>query len=332
MKSDNRLILKVKDLEIRFDLRNERVYAVNGVSFDIKTGETLGIVGESGSGKSVATQAILQLTPRPPGKVIGGEIWFNDQDLLTLNDDAMNQIRGNDISMIFQEPMTSLNPIYTIQDQLTEALKYHCTDIPQSEYKGVAIKALHTVGIPSPESRLTNYPHELSGGMRQRVMIAMALICQPQLLIADEPTTALDVTIQAQVLALINDLQKKNNMSVILITHDLGVIAQTADTVNVMYAGTVVETGTVSQIFDHPRHPYTQGLLRSIPSYAAHEKFDINARLQTIPGIVPSMKQGISGCPFFDRCEVSDNDCTQIRPTLRNYRESGQRVACIKLF
>lgn len=332
------MLLDVKNLGVEFHTYDGIVRAVNGIDFSVDKGEILGIVGESGSGKSVATHAILQLLPVPPGKIFSGEIFFEGKDLLKMSDEELDDIRGKDIGMIFQEPMTSLNPVYTVEDQIVESLKLHLPGMSKSEYIKRAIDSLRAVGIPSPETRLKCYPHELSGGMRQRVMIAMSLVCNPKLLIADEPTTALDVTIQAQILDIINDLRKKYGLAVILITHDLGVIAETADRVMVMYAGRVVESGTVKDIFDRPMHPYTLGLLASIPSYFdAHEELATKEEilpsgkklLKTIRGMVPDMRQKIVGCPFFERCDFADDSCKKAEPQL-NEVSAGHKVACFK--
>ncbi len=302
---------------------------MNGVSFDLDQGETLGIVGESGSGKSVATHAILQLVPRPPGEIVGGEIRFGDRDLLKLSEAELNRVRGREIGMIFQEPMTSLNPLFTVENQLSEMLKMHISGIKKGECRDRVIESLRAVGIPSPESRLGSYPHELSGGMRQRVMIAMALLCEPKLLIADEPTTALDVTIQAQILEIINNLQQSRKLGVILITHDLGVIAETARRVAVMYAGKIVEMATTAQLFANPRHPYTMGLLQSIPSYADSDAYDSSRRLSTIHGIVPDLRALPQGCPFANRCVEASDECRQRTPELRDLGQ-GHLVSCLK--
>ena len=326
------MLLSVKDLEVEFQTYEGVVQAVNNVNFEVDKGEILGIVGESGSGKSVATHSILKLIPSPPGVVKNGVIKFEDKNLLDLNEDELNKIRGKDIGMIFQEPMTSLNPVFTIENQLVETLKIHRPKLTKDEYRKSAIDALKMVGIPSPETRISSYPHELSGGMRQRVMIAMSLICEPKLLIADEPTTALDVTIQAQILEILNRLRKERNLAVILITHDLGVIAETADRVMVMYAGKVVESGTTRQIFKNPTHPYTIGLLKSIPSYADNIQDGTNRKdteLRTIKGVVPDMRNIPPGCAFSNRCELATEECKKIIPELKDLGDNHQ-VSCIK--
>jgi len=323
------MCLEVKNLKVEFHTFEGSVFAVNGVDFTLKKGEILGIVGESGSGKSVATHAILQLVPVPPGKIASGEIIFNNQNLLSLNENELNKIRGKEIAMIFQEPMTSLNPVFTVYDQISEVLKLHFPPMTKGEYQQRVIEALQAVGIPAPEKRLKCYPHELSGGMRQRVMIAMALACRPKILIADEPTTALDVTIQAQILEVINNLRKEYGMAVIFITHNLGVIAETSDKVSVMYAGRIVESGTTDQIFDNPQHPYTEGLLKSIPSYGENAAITTERKeLKTIKGVVPSLNTPPTSCSFANRCEYRTDECEQILPQLIDIGE-GHMVACI---
>jgi oligopeptide/dipeptide ABC transporter ATP-binding protein len=303
-------VLEVTDLETHFITDDGVVKAVDGVSFDVRPGETLGIVGESGCGKSVTSLSILRLIQSPPGRIVGGSIRFNGQELLTLPDAAMRKIRGNEISMIFQEPMTSLNPVYTCGDQIMEAVILH-QKVGKKEARQRAIEMLRLVGIPSPEQRVDEYPHQLSGGMRQRVMIAMALSCHPRVLIADEPTTALDVTIQAQILDLLNRLQEEMGMAILLITHDLGVVAETCDRVAVMYAGQVVEYADVGEIFDHPRMPYTTGLLGSIPKLGAPQ-----GRLRVIPGNVPNPSEFPTGCKFHPRCPVAIDRCKTENPPL----------------
>jgi len=307
-------ILRITDLKTYFYGMRGMAKAVDGVSFDVLRGETLGVVGESGCGKSVTALSILRLIPAPMGRIVGGQVVFEDKDLLTLSEGEMRRIRGNDISMIFQEPMTSLNPVYTVGDQIAEAIILH-----QSANKKVAwgksIDLLRMVGIPSPDRRIHNYAHEMSGGMRQRVMIAMALSCQPKLLIADEPTTALDVTIQAQILDIMMDLKERLGMSIILITHNLGIIAGIAQRVVVMYAGRIVEEGRVKQIFNNPLHPYTQGLLQSVPRVDVnyHRETD---RLREIPGMVPSLLRLPPGCAFVPRCPRRMDICSQERPPM----------------
>jgi oligopeptide/dipeptide ABC transporter ATP-binding protein len=285
---------------------------VDGVSFSIGEGKTLGLVGESGCGKSVTALSIMRLVPSPPGKIVGGEIVYRGQDLLKLNGTAMRKIRGNEISMIFQEPMTSLNPVFTIGDQIGEAIRLH-QGLGKRETREKTIEMLRLVKMADPESRVDDYPHQLSGGMRQRVMIAMALSCNPSLLIADEPTTALDVTIQAQILELIEELQeKKLGMALLLITHDLGVVAERADEVAIMYAGKIVERAPTQAIFNRPLHPYTVGLLNSLPGVGAKKK----KRLEAIPGVVPSLLELPSGCHFRDRCPKAAGICAEAEPEL----------------
>ncbi|MBC7690821.1 MAG: ABC transporter ATP-binding protein [Methylotenera sp.] len=310
-------ILEVKNLQTSFFTEEGEVKAVDDVSFSVYKGKTLGIVGESGSGKSVTSLSIMRLIPDPPGKVMKGEILYEGKDLLKLAPSEMRKIRGNEISMIFQEPMTSLNPVFTIGNQICEAIALH-QKLPKNEVRAKAIEMLKLVGIPSPETRIDDYPHQLSGGMRQRVMIAMALSCDPSILIADEPTTALDVTIQAQILDLLAGLQAKVGMAMILITHDLGVVAEVADEVVVMYAGRVVEQGTVNELFKNPKHPYTKGLLNSIPTLSKDPTGKIKKkRLETIPGIVPSLLHLPQGCRFQDRCSYVIDACRGKEPDLR---------------
>ncbi|SHH90101.1 ABC transporter ATP-binding protein [Virgibacillus chiguensis] len=314
------IILDIKDLQTSFYLDDFEVKAVDGVSFKLPKGKTIGIVGESGSGKSITALSILRLLDHP-GKVKGGEINFKGRDLTTLTDKEIRQIRGNEISMIFQEPMTSLNPVYTIGQQIRETLKVH-QGLDKENGTKKAIELLKLVGIPSPDKRVKQYPHELSGGMRQRVMIAMALACNPDLLIADEPTTALDVTIQAQILDLINDLQDRLGMSVIMITHDLGVVAETCDYVAVMYGGKVVEYQDVKSLFRNPKHPYTVGLLKSIPRHDT----DVD-ELEPIRGSVPSPKDMPKGCRFAPRCPFATELCMEELPSL-DHVEGESEVRC----
>lgn len=294
--------------------------AVDGVSFTIGKGETLGIVGESGSGKSVTARSVMRLIPSPPGRIEGGSITFNGEDILSKKEQDMQKIRGNKIAMIFQDPMTSLNPLFTVGDQIMESIITH-QRATRKEARDKAIDMLKLVGIPSPEKRINDYPHQMSGGMRQRVMIAMALSCQPDLLIADEPTTALDVTIQAQILDLITDIKDKFKMSVMMITHDLGVVAGVAENVIVMYAGKVMEYGTIGSLFSSPLHPYTRGLMESIPRLDADEK-----RLKSIGGTLPNLIERFSGCRFAPRCSAAKDICSAKEPPL--YRVDGQRVRC----
>ena len=303
-------LLRIEGLKTYFHTDDGTAKAVDGVNYAIKPGETLGVVGESGSGKSVTALSILQLLPMPPGKFEGGRILFRGEDLLTAGEERLREIRGNEIAMIFQEPMTALNPVFTVGNQIGETVRLHQGLDPEAARER-SIEMLRRVGIPAPEQRVDEYPHQLSGGMRQRVMIAMAMACDPSLLIADEPTTALDVTIQAQILDLIKELQEEAGMSVLLITHDLGVVAETAHHVAVMYAGRVVEYASADEIFDRPRHPYTIGLMRSLPDLAV-----AGERLTTIPGIVPSATNFPSGCRFRTRCPLATDLCTGEVPAL----------------
>lgn len=314
------MLLDVQNLKTEFKVKRGIVNAVNNVSFSVDKGEILAIVGESGSGKSVTSLSIMGLIQKP-GRVAGGSILFNDEDLSRKSVREMNQIRGDKISMIFQEPMTSLNPVYKVGDQITESILTH-TKMSKKEAREHAIEMLRLVGIPAPEQRVDDYPHQMSGGMRQRVMIAMALACNPELLIADEPTTALDVTIQAQILDLIKRLRDEIGMAVMLITHDLGVVAETADKVVVMYCGRVVEQADVTQLFEEPKHPYTQGLLASIPRMDQ----DVD-RLYMIDGMVPDPTQLPMGCSFADRCEKCTEKCREAMPALTEL-EGGRQVRC----
>ncbi len=320
-------ILEVKDLVVEFRTDRGTVKAVNGVNFDVYKGKTVGIVGESGSGKSVTALAIMGLIPNPPGRVANGQILFNGKSLLNLEPGDMRKIRGNKIAMIFQEPMTSLNPVFTIGNQIEEVLELHQAHLSSKERNLKAIEMLRLVGIPSPEKRVQEYPHQLSGGMRQRVMIAIALSCEPDVLIADEPTTALDVTIQAQILELMKKLQKELGMGIILITHDLGVVAETCDDVAVMYCGQIVESADVKTLFRHPRHPYTKGLIDSIPSFDSTTG-DKKERLQTIEGMVPSLFDLPVGCSFQARCPNVTEVCKRHPgPTLTEHANNHQ-VSC----
>lgn len=299
-------LLEVTNLQTHFPTRAGLVRAVNDVSFTIDEGELLGLVGESGCGKSITALSIMRLI-YPPGKIAGGSIKFKGEELTTASDDRLREIRGNDIAMIFQDPMNSLNPVFTVGEQIAEALRLH-RKLDKRAAKVAAIKAMEEVSIPSPERRADDYPHQLSGGMRQRVMIAMALACDPELLIADEPTTALDVTIQAQILELLNELRRTRKLAVLLITHDLGVVAETADRVCVMYTGKIVEESGVDELFEHPKHPYTQGLLKSVPKLSVDHIAKIS-RLQTIEGTVPSPTELPPGCHFAPRCEFRMERC-----------------------
>ena len=316
-------LLSVRNLVVEFDTRFGPVRAVDDISFDIFPNETVGIVGESGCGKTVTGLSLLRLVPSPPGRIVQGSIILNGNDLVQLPENDMAQLRGDDISMIFQEPMTALNPVLSLGTQMTDVLRQH-RKMTKREARNVAIDMLEKVGIPVPEKRIDEYPHELSGGMRQRVMIAMALSCNPKLLVADEPTTALDVTTQAQVLEQIVELQEEFHMAVILITHDLGVIAETCQRAIVMYCGNIVETGTVEDLFERPRHPYTKGLLESIPRL----RDERIAELPIIPGMVPDLLSLPPGCRFADRCKYAQADCLQTPPRLESSGDAGSGVAC----
>ena len=310
-------VLEIKDLKTYFYTEDGVVRGCDGVSYAVERGETLAIVGESGSGKSVSSMSVMRLIPDPPGKIVSGEILFNGRDLSKISIKEMQKIRGNEIAMIFQEPMTSLNPVIPVGKQIAESLVLHERGIGREEARSRAIELLASVGIPSPEARVDDYPHAMSGGMRQRVMIAMALACSPTLLIADEPTSALDVTIQAQILRLIDELKKKHDMSVIMITHDLGVVAETADSVAVMYAGKIVEYGTVFEIFENAKHPYLEGLQRSIPRLDVEED-----ELYAIEGMVPNPTKLPEGCKFAPRCGKCMEKCTQEEPPLVYFSET----------
>ena len=316
-------LIHVKDLRTSFFTPEGEVRAIDGVTFSIDEGKTLGLVVESGCGKSVTSLSIMRLIASPPGKIVGGEIFYRGRDLLRLKNEEMRKIRGNEISMIFQEPMTSLNPVFTVGNQIGEAIKLH-QGLGKKETRAKTIEMLRLVKIADPESRVDAYPHQLSGGMRQRVMIAMALSCNPSLLIADEPTTALDVTIQAQILELIKELQQKiGGMALLLITHDLGVVAEQADDVAIMYAGKIVEKSSAPAIFARPLHPYTIGLLHSLPGRGGAKK----KRLDAIPGMVPSPLNLPSGCRFRDRCPKAAGICAEGEPELLE-KETGHWVAC----
>jgi oligopeptide/dipeptide ABC transporter ATP-binding protein len=304
-------LLQVKDLKTQFFTEEGVVKAVDGVSWDILPGEILGLVGESGCGKSVSALSVLRLIPHPPGKIVGGQIFFEGEDLLKMDEDEVRHIRGNKIGMIFQEPMTSLNPVLTIGRQLTETLELHLKMDKQSAVQR-AIELLEMVGIPEAKSRINDYPHQFSGGMRQRVMIAMALSCNPKLLLADEPTTALDVTIQAQILELLTRLTRELGTAVVIITHNLGVVARYADRVNVMYAGRVVETASALELYHEPRHPYTLGLLKSVPRLDQTRK----EKLDPIEGMPPDLVHMDAGCPFRPRCRFAVDRCKTENPPL----------------
>jgi peptide/nickel transport system ATP-binding protein len=312
----NGTLLGVEDLKVSFYMRDGIVRAVNGVSFHLNRGETLGVVGESGCGKSVMALTVMGLIPRPPGRIEEGSVYLERRNLVALTEKQMRRVRGNDISMIFQEPMTSLNPVMTVGIQISEALMLH-QGLSKKAALIRAVEFLKLVRIPEPTRRLREYPHQMSGGMRQRVMIAMALSCNPKVLIADEPTTALDVTIQAQILKLMLDLKNKLNTAIIMITHDLGVIAEMADRVMVMYTGLKVEEAPVYELFDYPLHPYTIGLMASIPRVdAASAAADSARRLEEIPGVVPSLRHKIVGCTFAPRCGLAADQCRRVMPAL----------------
>jgi oligopeptide/dipeptide ABC transporter ATP-binding protein len=317
-------LLQIRDLRTSFFTSDGEIRAVDGVTFDIEDGKTVGLVGESGCGKSVTALSVMRLLPKGTGRVVGGEILYRGQDLAQLSEDEMRHIRGNEISMIFQEPMTSLNPVFTVGEQIEEAVRLH-QGANKREARERAVEMLRLVKIAEPQKRLRDYPHQLSGGMRQRVMIAMALSCNPTLLMADEPTTALDVTIQAQILELIAELQEKLGMAVLLITHDLGVVAEQADDVAVMYAGKIVERAKPQLIFSRPMHPYTIGLMNSVPGVGGRKE-----RLEAIPGIVPSPLAWPSGCRFRDRCARADDRCAEGQPALKQV-EPNHWVACMKV-
>jgi oligopeptide/dipeptide ABC transporter ATP-binding protein len=318
-------LLEVRNLRTHFPTRAGLVRAVDGVSFHIDRGELLGVVGESGCGKSITALSVMRLIA-PPGKIVGGEIIFDGEDLLAASEDRLREIRGDDIAMIFQDPMTSLNPVYTVGEQIAEALRLH-RKLSRKEAHRATIEAMKEVAIPDPARRVDDYPHQLSGGMRQRVMIAMALACDPKLLIADEPTTALDVTIQAQILELLDGLRKSRELAVLLITHDLGVVAEVADRVAVMYTGRIVEESPVEELFARPKMPYTEGLLRSVPKLTADHVGKVG-RLETIEGVVPSPTALPEGCHFAPRCTYRMPRCTEGEIPLYDL-EGGVRVRCV---
>ena len=318
-------LLQVRHLATEFQTEQGLARALDDISFEVSAGETLGIVGESGCGKSVTSLSIMRLLPKPAGNIVQGEVIFDGQDLVTLPADDMHNIRGNRIAMIFQEPMTALNPVYKISRQLGETLALHQPQLSQADIHEASIRMLERVGIPAPERRMKEYPHQLSGGMRQRVMIAIALLCKPDILIADEPTTALDVTIQAQILQLLNDLQRETGMAIIFITHDLGVIAELCDRVLVMYGGRIIEQAGINTLFDRPGHPYTRGLLKAIP------RLDKPAKepLSTIRGMVPSLFEYPPGCRFQNRCDFVQERCKRETPELEDFAD-GQQVRCFR--
>jgi oligopeptide/dipeptide ABC transporter ATP-binding protein len=317
-------LLEVRELRTEFAVDDGIARAVDGVSFSVDEGRTLGMVGESGCGKSVTALSILRLVPAP-GRIAGGEVRYRGRDLLKLGDREMREVRGREIAMVFQEPMTSLNPVFTVGDQIGEAVRLH-QKTGRRETRERVIEMLEMVEIPDPVRRADEYPHQLSGGMRQRVMIAMALSCRPKLLIADEPTTALDVTIQAQILELLEGLQRRLGMALLLITHDLGIVAGEADEVVIFYAGRIVEHGTVAEIFTNPLHPYTRGLLESVPKVGEERA----RRLTAIPGTVPRLTRLPSGCHFRDRCPIGIADCARIDPPLET-KTPGHSAACIRV-
>ena len=316
-------LIKIDNLKTRFHTEDGIVKAVNGISYAMDPGEVLGVVGESGCGKSVHALSIMRLIQIPPGEIESGEIWFDGQDLLKLNDREIRQIRGRDIAMVFQDPMSSLNPVYTVGLQIMEAIMLH-KDMNKKEARERAAELLSLVGIPEAKKRLDNYPHQFSGGMRQRAMIAMALSCDPKLLIADEPTTALDVTIQAQIIDLVVKLQEELGMAVMWITHDLGIIAEMVHKINVMYAGFIIERGNAMDIFKRTRHPYTMGLLGSLPRIDEAP----GTKLTSIPGLPPDLVNLPEGCPFYARCTYREEHCKQERPLLETTESNEHLVAC----
>jgi peptide/nickel transport system ATP-binding protein len=323
--NNNNILLSVQDLKVYFHTNQRVAHALDGASYEVREGETVCLVGESGCGKTVSALTTLGLIAQPPGEIAGGQVLFKGRDLLHLGEEDMRKVRGSHIAMVFQEPMTSLNPVFTVGDQIAEAITVHENLIPAKIHKR-CVQLLKDVGIPSPEERLADYPHQLSGGQRQRVMIAMALACNPDLVIADEPTTALDVTIQAQILNLFSDLKRKRNMSLLYITHDLGVVASIADRIYVMYAGVIAEQGNASEIFHDPRHPYTQGLLASLPNRAKR-----GARLHSIPGTVPDPAYKPGGCPFHPRCDFALETCRSQFPEMCDYGD-GHLSRCPVLY
>jgi oligopeptide/dipeptide ABC transporter ATP-binding protein len=325
MPDKNEILLSVEDLKVYFRSEDEVARAVDGISFDVCREETVCLVGESGCGKTVTALSVMGLVPVPPGEIAGGRVLFRDQNLLDFNDNEMQKIRGNQVAMVFQEPLTSLNPVFTIGDQIGEAIYTH-EDLPESEITRRNEQLLKDVGIPSPAERLGDYPHQLSGGQRQRVMIAMALACNPDLIIADEPTTALDVTVQAQILRLLGAVQKQRAMSVLYITHDLGVVSKVADRVCVMYAGIIAEQGSRHDIFKNPKHPYTQALLASLPNRRKRGQ-----RLYSIPGTVPNPAYKPGGCPFHPRCQHAIQICREQYPGMCAYSD-GHNARCPVLF
>ena len=325
MQDKNDILLSVEDLKVYFRSEDEVARAVDGISFDVRREETVCIVGESGCGKTVTALSVMGLVPIPPGEIADGRVLFRGQNLLDFDDTEMQEIRGNQIAMVFQEPLTSLNPVFTIGDQIGEAIRTH-EDMSENEVTGRSEQLLKDVGIASPAQRLNDYPHQLSGGQRQRVMIAMALACSPDLIIADEPTTALDVTVQAQILRLLDSIQKLRAMSVLYITHDLGVVSKIADRVCVMYAGIIAEQGSRLDIFKNPKHPYTQALLASLPNREKRGQ-----RLYSIPGTVPNPAYKPGGCPFHPRCQHAIQTCREQYPGMCEYGD-GHHARCPVLF
>jgi peptide/nickel transport system ATP-binding protein len=318
-------LLQVEDLRVEFRTRKGAAMVLNGVDFHLGAGETLCVVGESGCGKSMTALALLRLVPTPPGRISGGRVLYGDEDLVQAPEARMREVRGNRISMIFQEPMTSLNPVYTVGDQIGETLRLHA-GLDAGAARERTIEMLRQVGIPAPERRVDDYPHQLSGGMRQRVMIAMALACRPDILIADEPTTALDVTVQAQIFDLLRDLQREKGTAIMLITHDMGAVAEMADRVIVMYAGRVIEQGTSAQVLAAPRHPYTRGLIACLPELGSSQR-DERAELPEIPGVVPSIWELGRGCAFRERCTQAVSRCADEVPAMLDTGD-GHGAAC----
>jgi peptide/nickel transport system ATP-binding protein len=325
MTTHNDILLSVEDLRVYFRSEDEVARAVDGVSFDVRREATVCLVGESGCGKTVSALSIIGLVPVPPGEIVSGKILFKDQNLIDYDEEAMQRIRGNHIAMVFQEPLTSLNPVFTIRDQIAEAIRTHKT-VPEEKIESRCLQLLEDVGIPSADERLSDYPHQLSGGQRQRVMIAMALACDPELIIADEPTTALDVTVQAQILKLLNTIQKDRAMSVLYITHDLGVVSKVADRIYVMYAGIIVEQGNKDHIFRGSQHPYTRALLASLPHRSKRGE-----RLYSIPGTVPNPAYKPNGCPFHPRCSHAIQTCREQFPGICDYGK-GHLARCPVLY
>jgi peptide/nickel transport system ATP-binding protein len=319
-------MLEIKGLKTHFKTEDGWLHAVDGVDMSIDAGETLCVVGESGCGKSVTAKTVMKLIDMPPGKIVAGQVLWQGRDLVPLPAEEMRKIRAKEIAIIFQEPMTSLNPVYTVGEQIAESIRLH-EGLNRKEAFARAVEMLKLVNIPTPDKRVSDYPHQFSGGMRQRVMIAIALACNPKLLIADEPTTALDVTIQAQILDLMNELKDRLGMAIMLITHAMGVVAETAQRVVVMYAGQVVEEATVESLFAQPRHPYTQGLIRSIPRIDTAASAGHKVRLEAIPGTVPKLIDPAPGCRFADRCRYARTECRTATPPLREIT-TGHKVAC----